>query len=52
MAKFIEGLFDGATIVAGSFNFPKAADEKNAENLLIRDARPVPEASAPLLGRS
>jgi phosphatidylserine/phosphatidylglycerophosphate/cardiolipin synthase-like enzyme len=28
-------VIDGATVVTGSFNFTKAAEEKNAENLLI-----------------
>jgi len=28
-------IFDGATVITGSFNFTKAAEEKNAENLLI-----------------
>ena len=28
-------IIDGATVLTGSFNFTKAADEKNAENLLI-----------------
>lgn len=32
-------VFDGETVATGSFNFTKAAEEKNAENLLlIRDA--------------
>jgi phosphatidylserine/phosphatidylglycerophosphate/cardiolipin synthase-like enzyme len=32
-------VIDGETIITGSFNFTKAAEEKNAENLLvIRDA--------------
>jgi PLD-like domain len=32
-------VIDGATIITGSFNFTKAAEEKNAENLLvIKDA--------------
>ena len=26
---------DGATVVTGSFNFTKAAEERNAENLLV-----------------
>jgi competence ComEA-like helix-hairpin-helix protein len=35
-------LIDGATIITGSFNFSKAAEEKNAENLLvIKDAPEV-----------
>ena len=33
-------LVDGKTIVTGSFNFTRAADEQNAENLLIIEARP------------
>ena len=28
-------IIDGATVITGSFNFTKAAEEKNAENLLI-----------------
>lgn len=28
-------LIDGATLVTGSFNFTKAAQERNAENLLV-----------------
>jgi phosphatidylserine/phosphatidylglycerophosphate/cardiolipin synthase-like enzyme len=28
-------LIDGATLITGSFNFSKAAEEKNAENLLV-----------------
>jgi phosphatidylserine/phosphatidylglycerophosphate/cardiolipin synthase-like enzyme len=28
-------LIDGATVITGSFNFTKAAEEKNAENLLV-----------------
>jgi phosphatidylserine/phosphatidylglycerophosphate/cardiolipin synthase-like enzyme len=28
-------VIDGATVITGSFNFTKAAEEKNAENLLI-----------------
>jgi Putative peptidoglycan binding domain/PLD-like domain len=28
-------IIDGETVIAGSFNFTKAAQEKNAENLLI-----------------
>ncbi len=32
-------VIDGQTVVTGSFNFTKAAQERNAENLLIvRDA--------------
>lgn len=33
-------LVDGKTIVTGSFNFTRAADEQNAENLLIIEAKP------------
>jgi phosphatidylserine/phosphatidylglycerophosphate/cardiolipin synthase-like enzyme len=33
-------VIDGATVLTGSFNFSRAAEEKNAENLLVlRDAR-------------
>lgn len=28
-------IIDGATVITGSFNFTKAAEERNAENLLI-----------------
>ena len=28
-------IIDGNTVITGSFNFTKAAEEKNAENLLI-----------------
>lgn len=28
-------VIDGETVVTGSFNFTKAAEEKNAENLLV-----------------
>ena len=28
-------VIDGETILTGSFNFTKAAEEKNAENLLV-----------------
>jgi phosphatidylserine/phosphatidylglycerophosphate/cardiolipin synthase-like enzyme len=28
-------IIDGETVLTGSFNFTKAAQEKNAENLLI-----------------
>jgi len=32
-------VIDGSVVITGSFNFTKAAEEKNAENLLvIRDA--------------
>jgi len=31
-------IIDGETVITGSFNFTRAAEEKNAENLLaIRD---------------
>ena len=33
-------IIDGETVITGSFNFTKAAEEKNAENLLvIRDKK-------------
>lgn len=33
-------VIDGQTVVTGSFNFTKAAEESNAENLLIiKDSR-------------
>ena len=28
-------VIDGKTVITGSFNFTKAAEEKNAENLLV-----------------
>ncbi len=28
-------IIDGVTVLTGSFNFTKAVDEKNAENLLV-----------------
>lgn len=28
-------IIDGATVITGSFNFTKSADQKNAENLLV-----------------
>lgn len=28
-------IIDGETVITGSFNFTKAAEEKNAENLLV-----------------
>ena len=28
-------VIDGRTVITGSFNFTKAAEEKNAENLLV-----------------
>jgi phosphatidylserine/phosphatidylglycerophosphate/cardiolipin synthase-like enzyme len=28
-------IIDGVTVLTGSFNFTKAAEEKNAENLVI-----------------
>lgn len=31
-------VIDGRTLVTGSFNFTKGAEEKNAENLLIIDS--------------
>ena len=33
-------LIDGETVITGSFNFSKAAEERNAENLLIIEGRP------------
>jgi len=33
-------LIDEATIITGSFNFTKAAEESNAENLLIIEGKP------------
>lgn len=33
-------LIDGETVVTGSFNFSKAAEEDNAENLLVIGGRP------------
>lgn len=34
---------DGETVITGSFNFTKAAEEKNAENLLILDSPDLAE---------
>jgi phosphatidylserine/phosphatidylglycerophosphate/cardiolipin synthase-like enzyme len=28
-------IIDGVTVLTGSFNFTRAADQKNAENLLV-----------------
>jgi phosphatidylserine/phosphatidylglycerophosphate/cardiolipin synthase-like enzyme len=37
-------VIDGSTVITGSFNFTKAAEENNAENLLvIDDAEPAQE---------
>ena len=36
-------VIDGTTVITGSFNFTKSAQEKNAENLLVID---VPELAA------
>ncbi len=33
-------LIERATVITGSFNFSKAAEERNAENLLIIEGRP------------
>lgn len=33
-------IIDGATLITGSFNFTKAAEEKNAENLLVIKGEP------------
>lgn len=33
-------LIDAATVITGSFNFSKAAEQRNAENLLIIEGRP------------
>ena len=33
-------LIDGKTILTGSFNFTRAADEQNAENLLVIEGKP------------
>lgn len=30
-------VIDGRTVITGSFNFTKAAEESNAENLLVID---------------
>ncbi len=40
-------IVDGATVITGSFNFTKAAEERNAENLLI--LRNQPELAAQYL---
>ena len=31
-------IIDGETVITGSFNFTKAAQERNAENLLILES--------------
>ncbi len=36
-------VIDGATVLTGSFNFTKAAEEKNAENLLVIRDKAVAE---------
>jgi phosphatidylserine/phosphatidylglycerophosphate/cardiolipin synthase-like enzyme len=38
-------IIDGATVLTGSFNFTKAAEERNAENLLIIRNHPAITAS-------
>lgn len=37
-------VIDGEAVITGSFNFTKAAEEKNAENLLVIRDRRVAEA--------
>lgn len=39
-------VLDGATVITGSFNFTKAAEEKNAENLLIIQDKELAEKYA------
>ena len=39
-------VIDGETVITGSFNFTKAAEEKNAENLLVVRDRRLAEAYA------
>jgi phosphatidylserine/phosphatidylglycerophosphate/cardiolipin synthase-like enzyme len=34
-------IIDDHTVITGSFNFTKSAEEKNAENLLIIDSKPL-----------
>ena len=34
-------IIDQATIITGSFNFTKAAEEKNAENMLVIKSNPA-----------
>ncbi len=36
-------VIDGETVITGSFNFTKAAEERNAENLLIVHDRKLAE---------
>jgi phosphatidylserine/phosphatidylglycerophosphate/cardiolipin synthase-like enzyme len=36
-------IIDGETVITGSFNFTKAAEEKNAENLLVIHDRKLAE---------
>ncbi len=37
-------VIDGTTVITGSFNFTKAAEERNAENLLIMQSRDLARA--------
>ena len=39
-------IIDGATVITGSFNFTKAAQERNAENLLVIRSREVADEYA------
>jgi len=39
-------VFDGETVATGSFNFTKAAQEHNAENLLILKDRALADVYA------
>jgi phosphatidylserine/phosphatidylglycerophosphate/cardiolipin synthase-like enzyme len=34
-------VIDGETVITGSFNFTKGAEEKNAENLLVLQSKPL-----------
>ena len=36
-------IIDGETVITGSFNFTKAAEDKNAENLLVIRDKPLAE---------
>lgn len=39
-------IIDGETVITGSFNFTKAAEEKNAENLIILNDKNIAQLFA------
>ena len=45
-------VIDGETVLTGSFNFTKAAEEKNAENLLVIRDKAIAEKYTQQLGHS